>query len=170
MNLVASKKRFMEWIDAQIKDEEVIVITNNVGGNLSASAKTNRKNVTLSFPADAFARPNDVGHIAFGKTPVVALCICAPEHISETALELIDKAKVSGEKPKEIVKISYQNAVEIMLNFQNTEKTRFLAESEGKFIAVDNSSGEGFTEEFKTAKEAVDWLNGEFEIEDREEK
>lgn len=97
MNLVASKKKFMEWIDAQIKDDEFIVITNSIGGNFSASAKTNRKTVSFAFAADAFARKSDVGHIAFGKTPVLALCICSSDDISADALKLIEQAESAEE-------------------------------------------------------------------------
>lgn len=98
MNLVANKKRFLEWIAAQIEDDDIVVVTNNLSGQLTASEKTNRKNVSLAFAADAFARPGDVGHIGFGKTPVVGLCICPPEFISENAKKMIAEAE---EKIKE---------------------------------------------------------------------
>lgn len=38
--------------------------------------------------------------------------------------------------------------------------------SANSFIAIDNIDGDAFTEEFKTLSQAVNWLNGKFEIDD----
>lgn len=35
-----------------------------------------------------------------------------------------------------------------------------------KWVAVDNSTGDAWTEEFATEQDAIAWLNGEFEIDD----
>jgi hypothetical protein len=93
MTLVASKKRFLEYLDKQIKDDEVIVLTNHLSGQVSASKKRNTKSVTFDFAGDAFSRPEDIGHIAFGKTPVLAVCICKREDIADKAFEQLEKAE-----------------------------------------------------------------------------
>lgn len=38
--------------------------------------------------------------------------------------------------------------------------------SANSFIAIDNIDGDAYTEEFKTLSQAVNWLNGKFEIDD----
>lgn len=35
-----------------------------------------------------------------------------------------------------------------------------------KWVAVDNGTGDAWTEEFATEQDAIAWLNGEFEIDD----
>lgn len=37
----------------------------------------------------------------------------------------------------------------------------FLTWENGKYIAIDNRTGDAWTEEFKTLKAAVRWLNGQ---------
>ena len=41
---------------------------------------------------------------------------------------------------------------------------RYLLQIGDKWVAVDHSVGEAFTEEFSSREEAVSWLNGEFEV------
>ncbi|AXN36877.1 hypothetical protein DT351_11045 (plasmid) [Latilactobacillus curvatus] len=38
--------------------------------------------------------------------------------------------------------------------------------STNSFVAIDNIDGDAFTEEFKTLSQAVNWLNGKFEIDE----
>jgi hypothetical protein len=92
VNFVASKKRFLEFIEKQIKDDEFVVMSNSLSGQLSANQKRNTKSATFDFAADAFAQKG-IGHIYLGKTPVVAICICPPEFISEKTLSEIEKAE-----------------------------------------------------------------------------
>ena len=42
----------------------------------------------------------------------------------------------------------------------------FLAREGQRWVAVDNSSGEAWTEDFRQKQQAIRWLNGEFEISD----
>lgn len=93
MTLIATKKRFIEYLEKQIKDDEFVVLTQTLSGNMSVNKKRNSKTMQFDFAADAFAQEG-LGHIMFGKTPVVAICICPPEFISEQALEKVKKAEV----------------------------------------------------------------------------
>lgn len=38
--------------------------------------------------------------------------------------------------------------------------------SANSYVAIDNTDGDAYTEEFKTLSQAVSWLNGKFEIDD----
>ena len=40
----------------------------------------------------------------------------------------------------------------------------FLRQSKRRYVAIDNSDGFAWAEEFPTLSEAVDWLSGEFEV------
>ena len=49
---------------------------------------------------------------------------------------------------------------------QYIPRGRFLARAGQRWVAVDNSSGEAWTEDFQQKQQAIRWLNGEFEISD----
>ena len=40
----------------------------------------------------------------------------------------------------------------------------FLTKECGKWVAVDNSTGDAWTEEFHRKRQAVHWLRGKFEV------
>lgn len=40
----------------------------------------------------------------------------------------------------------------------------FLAKEDGKWVAVDNSTGDAWTEEFTRKRQAIRWLRGKFEV------
>ena len=40
----------------------------------------------------------------------------------------------------------------------------FLTKSDGKWVAVDNSTGDAWTEEFSRKRQAVRWLLGKLEV------
>ncbi|MDE7244626.1 MAG: hypothetical protein K2O18_11735 [Oscillospiraceae bacterium] len=40
----------------------------------------------------------------------------------------------------------------------------FLTKEGGKWVAVDNSTGDAWTEEFSRKRQAVRWLRGKFEV------
>ena len=54
--------------------------------------KKNEKKVTFSFAADAFKRKGDIGHIAYGKTPMVAFSVCEKEDASQETIDILSKA------------------------------------------------------------------------------
>ena len=41
---------------------------------------------------------------------------------------------------------------------------RFLAKEGRKWVAVDNATGDAWTEEFPRKRQAVRWLRGEYEV------
>ena len=43
----------------------------------------------------------------------------------------------------------------------------WITDVNGKFIGIDNSKGEAWTEEFDTKQECLDWLEGKFQIGDK---
>jgi len=43
----------------------------------------------------------------------------------------------------------------------------FLSRENRMWIAVDNSTRDAWTEEFQSKRQAVRWLRGEFEVDDR---
>lgn len=85
---IMNKKKFMAWIDKQLTDDHYIVFTQEMTGTLSVNEKKNEKKVTFAFAADSWKAPG-VGHIAFGKTPMVAMSICKKEDLSESTLEML---------------------------------------------------------------------------------
>ena len=45
---------------------------------------------------------------------------------------------------------------------------RFLAKDGSRWVAVDKSNGNAWTEDFSSKRDAVKWLRGKFEVEDLE--
>ena len=47
---------------------------------------------------------------------------------------------------------------------ERTPCGRFLTKEGRKWVAVDNSTGDAWTEEFSCKRQAVRWLRGKFEV------
>lgn len=45
-----------------------------------------------------------------------------------------------------------------------TPNGHFLAKEGRKWVAVDNSTGDAWTEEFSSKRQAIRWLRGKFEV------
>lgn len=62
---------------------------------------------------------------------------------------------------------------EIISNFDkniSNEEGKFLTVEGNKYIAVDNETGDAWTEDFDNIKDAIDWLNGKIGIDDHLER
>ena len=49
---------------------------------------------------------------------------------------------------------------------RRTPNGHFLAKEGRKWVAVDNSTGDAWTEEFSRERQAIRWLRGEFEVDE----
>ena len=78
---IYSKKDFIEFIETQVKDNEVIVFTNEMSGNLSVSKKKGLQ-ITHQYSEKTF-KDSGVGHIAFGNTQAIGVLIAKQDEISE---------------------------------------------------------------------------------------
>jgi hypothetical protein len=90
--VILSKENFIGWLDKNISDNQVVLMTRDMTGTVSVNEKTNQKKVTFSFAADAFKRKTDIGHIAFGQTPCLSFCICNPEQVSDSTKQRLKEA------------------------------------------------------------------------------
>ena len=81
----------MEWLDKQLTDEQIILMSQELTGNLTYTKKRNEKKVSFAFAADAFKKADDVSHIAFGKTPMVAFSVCEKQDVSDETIEILNK-------------------------------------------------------------------------------
>ncbi len=89
--VVMSKQRFIEYLQKQLDNKDVILLTQDMSGSVSLVKKRNTKTVQFDFAADVFASKDGVGHIAFGKTPVAAFCICKAGDVTKETLEMVKK-------------------------------------------------------------------------------
>ena len=69
----------------------------------------------------------------------------------------------------EIYKISSTRANEIQNNLdkgnlREDDKCLFLIKDKDVFVGIDNTTFDGFTEEFETENDCIAWLKGEFDI------
>lgn len=65
--------------------------------------------------------------------------------------------------------VPLEKVSEIIENFNNnkpTEEGKYLTVEGNRFVAVDNSTGDAWTEDFPKMKDAIDWLNNKFDISD----
>ena len=89
--MAMNKSKFIEWLGKQLTDEQIILVTQDMTGSVTVNTKKNSKKVTFAFAADAFRRAGDIGHIAFGQTPVVAFSVCEKSDVSEETLKLLQE-------------------------------------------------------------------------------
>lgn len=90
---VYSKEDFIDFIEKQVKSDEVIVFTNEMHGNLSVSKK---KGIVLPHQySDKAFKEEGIGHIAFGETQALGVLIAKKERLSEDAKKAAEKIKKS---------------------------------------------------------------------------
>lgn len=87
---ILTKQDFICWLDKEITDGQIILMTRDLTGHATVTSKTNEKKVTFSFAADAFKKSESVGDIAFGITPVLAFAVCDKKDVSDNSLELLN--------------------------------------------------------------------------------
>lgn len=80
----------MAWIDNNIQQDAIVLMTLDKTGSVTVSPKKNEKKVTFAFAADAFAFKDDVRDIAFGQTPSVAFVICKRDQASEDSIKILE--------------------------------------------------------------------------------
>lgn len=84
-----SKARFIQFLEKQLDENDIVLMTQDLEGNLSVTPKRNVKKVMFGFAADAFKRKEDIGHIVFGETPVAAFCICKKKDVSDDTYNMV---------------------------------------------------------------------------------
>jgi hypothetical protein len=87
---VTNKKMFIDMLNKQLTDDDIILITRDLGNTIKVIEKRNTKQVTFEFAADSFKRKGDIGHFAFGKTPVIAFSICSKDEASDETIEIFN--------------------------------------------------------------------------------
>lgn len=69
--------------------------------------------------------------------------------------------------------VPLEKVSEIIENFNNnkpTERGKFLTVEGNQFVAVDNTTGDAWTEDFPKMKDAIDWLNDKLTITEEYER
>ncbi len=89
--IVFNKSRFLEWVARQIEEDELVLVSSDLTGNVTANQKKNEKKVTVAFTADTFRRKGDIGHIAFGQTPFFGTIICNRSEASPATIKMLDE-------------------------------------------------------------------------------
>jgi hypothetical protein len=87
---VYSKEDFIKWIDKEVSQNQVIVFTNELTGNLSHSTKTGIK-ITHQYAETVF-KDEGIGHIAFGKTHPLGLLIANKDRLSDIGAKVVEEA------------------------------------------------------------------------------
>lgn len=78
---IYNKKDFIEFIQKQVKSDEVIVFTDGMTGNCSISKKAGIK-VTHQYSHEAF-KDEGIGHIAFRETLALGVLIAKKKRLSK---------------------------------------------------------------------------------------
>lgn len=87
--IILTKAGFIKWLEKEVKEDELILMTQDINGTLMYKKRDNAKVVPFAFAANAFKSQDGVDHIAFGKTPVVGFAICKREDLSEQTLKVL---------------------------------------------------------------------------------
>lgn len=91
--VIMDKKKFIDWLQKQVGETDIIVMSQSMVGTASVNKKKNEKRVTFSFAADSFMAKDDIGHIAFGLTPTFSVVVCERKYASLESIEMIDVKK-----------------------------------------------------------------------------
>jgi len=89
--VVLNKRKFIEWLEKQLTDDQVILMTQDIAGQLKYVKKRNETQIPFAFAADCWKHQNGVGHIAYGKTPVVAFGVSEKNEVSEETLKMFNQ-------------------------------------------------------------------------------
>ncbi len=84
---ILSKKKFMEEMNKLIEDEQVVVLSNEMTGNLTISKKNGLK-MSQVFAHDVF-KDQGIGHIFFGRTRGYGFFVSQNEELSENSKQII---------------------------------------------------------------------------------
>lgn len=84
---IYDKKRFLEFIEKGISDDEVIIFTNEIN-QIEYKKKIGVKQANMLFSCDAFKLKDTVGDLA--KNPTVGFCILKRKDVSESALKFLE--------------------------------------------------------------------------------
>ena len=86
--LALSKANFLKSLSEQLNEDDIILFTQDLEGNLSVSKNNKTKKMTFAYSADAFT-DKGIGHIAFGKTPVFSFCLCKKTDVTPKVHEIL---------------------------------------------------------------------------------
>jgi hypothetical protein len=88
---IYSKEDFIKYIEKQVKDNQVIVFTNELTGKATYSKKTGIK-LTHQYSEQAF-KDEGLGHIAFGKSHPLGLIVADKSRLTTTAIDALNNTK-----------------------------------------------------------------------------
>lgn len=89
---IFNKKQILEWVDRNVKDDQLVLMTMDMTGSCTVSPKNNQKKVSFVFAADAFKAKDDIRDLAFRQTPSVCFAICDKMFVSEEAIKMLEEA------------------------------------------------------------------------------
>jgi hypothetical protein len=89
---IYSKKDFITYLEKQLTDKDVVVLTTELSGNLSMSKKNGLK-LSHVYAPNCF-KDEGLGHIAFGKSHPLGIIITGKERLSDVSKRFLDKAEI----------------------------------------------------------------------------
>jgi hypothetical protein len=90
---ITNKKDFINMLKKSIADDDVILMSQDLTGNLQVKKKLNQKQMTFAFAASSFNKSETVGDIVLGKVPVAAFAVCKQEDVSDDTLKKFHNKK-----------------------------------------------------------------------------
>jgi len=92
--VVMSKKRFLHYLDGQISDNDVMLVTVDKSGSIKYTKKTNSKSVQFDWAADCFESKDDIRDF-LTTIPTFGVAICKKEHLTKDTFDMV---KIGDEK------------------------------------------------------------------------
>lgn len=92
--VVMSKKRFLHYLDCQLKDNDIMLVTVDKSGSVQYKKKTNAKSVQFDFAADCFSSKEDIRDL-LTEVPTFAIAICQKKHLTKDTFDIV---KIGDEK------------------------------------------------------------------------
>jgi len=91
--IITSKRKFINMLNKQIKDDEIIIFTTEMNGEAYAASKRNPCiRLPFAFAGDAFKQSNSLNAVM--RNPCFAVTILPKSDISQQALDLVDSEEI----------------------------------------------------------------------------
>lgn len=88
--IILTKTKFLEWIERQIKDDQIVVISPDAT-KAEIKKKTNEKRIEYSFAADSFKIADSVNDLYTGRMLNCAMVFVDRVDISDETLLMIEE-------------------------------------------------------------------------------
>lgn len=93
MTSIYNKEGFLKALANSIEDDQIILVSQDIDGDVTFLQKRKIKRVPFAFSAEAFKKDQGIGDIGFGEVLTMGICILEPKQASDNIRKLLTNFK-----------------------------------------------------------------------------